>query len=68
MTSNWKDWTGGEKPPTGHVDIRLRSGREVRDTAASKWLWGRPRHEIESVAVNDNGGTIVAYREVGEAV
>lgn len=58
--TTWKNWTGGE-PPTGQVDIRLRSGREIKDTAARKWLWGRPE------ADNDNGGVIVAYREVGEA-
>lgn len=63
----WKDWTCGEKPPTGQVDIRLRSGREVKDTAPGKWMWGRPRHEVKGVAGNDNGGMIVAYRELGEA-
>lgn len=57
----WRDWTGNGPQPTGQVDIRLRSGREIKDTAARKWLWGRPE------ADNDNGGVIVAYREVGEA-
>lgn len=57
----WKNWTGNGPQPTGQVDIRLRSGREVKDTAARKWLWGRADND------NRNGGEIVAYRELGEA-
>lgn len=64
----WKTWTGGDTP-TGQVDIRLRSGREVLNTAARKWLWGRPRREDDLPAGDNdnNGGVIVAYREMGEA-
>lgn len=60
--TNWKEWAGGNQP-AGQVDIRLRCGRVIKDTAARKWLWGRP----DGAAANDNGGVIVAYREVGEA-
>ena len=57
----WKPWTATDQQPTGQVDIRLRCGKEIKDTAARKWLWGRADND------NRNGGEIVAYREVGEA-
>ncbi|WP_411037536.1 hypothetical protein [Shinella sp. BYT-45] len=57
----WKAWSGHGKQPAGQVDIRLRSGREIKDTAARKWLWGRADND------NKNGGEIVAYRELMEA-
>lgn len=58
----WRTWQGDLPQPTGQVDIRLRSGKEIMNTAARKWLWGRP------AADNDNNcGVIVAYREAREA-
>lgn len=57
----WKPWTATDLQPVGQVDIRLRCGKEVKDTSARKWLWGAPAND------NDNGGVIVAYREIGEA-
>lgn len=59
----WKAWDNtAVSAPTGQVDIRLRCGVEIKDTAARKWLWGRPANDNDN-----NGGVIVAYREVGEA-
>lgn len=57
----WRIWSGHGEQPTGQVDIRLRSGKEIKDTAARKWLWGRADND------NKNGGEIVAYRELMEA-
>ena len=58
----WKAWDNtAVSAPTGQVDIRLRCGVEIKDTAARKWLWGRADND------NKNGGEIVAYRELGEA-
>lgn len=58
----WRTWNGKGKEPIGQVDIRLRCGKEIIDTAARKWLWGAPANDN-----GPNGGVIVAYREIGEA-
>lgn len=58
----WRTWDSALPIPVGQVDIRLRSGKVIEDTAARKWLWGRAAND------NKNGGEIVAYRELGEAV
>lgn len=59
----WTTWEGGNcpVPQSAYVDIKLRSGRVCAGVVAGRYLWGRAAGDHE------NGGEIVAYREVGEA-
>ncbi|MBY3543704.1 hypothetical protein HFN71_28900 [Rhizobium laguerreae] len=71
-TTGWNIWRGDGDCPVNKeaiVDIRLRSGRIIERATAGRYLWARPRREAEgqwSPTVTENGGVIVAYREIGE--
>jgi hypothetical protein len=68
----WNIWRGDGECPVNKeeiIDIRLRSGKIIEASAAGRYLWARPQREVEgnwSPQRTENGGVIVAYREVGE--
>lgn len=68
---SWTSWEGGECPVPAHayVDIKLRGGLVRENVVASRYQWGRAKMEPEGGErgwVFENGGDIVAYREVRE--
>lgn len=70
-TNGWNIWNGGERPVGKDtvVDIRLRNGIVIHAVPADRYLWTRPRRDVEdsgNSAAKDNGGVIVAYRELEE--
>lgn len=72
-TTGWNIWRGDGGCPVKKeaiVDIRLRSGKELQAVTAGRYLWSRARREAEGhwkPHAFENGGVIVAYREIGEA-
>ncbi|WP_065091524.1 hypothetical protein [Rhizobium leucaenae] len=71
-TMDWTAHNGGDCPvdEKAIVDLQLRSGRVIERTVAGRWLWNRPCREASGLYVPstyENGGMVVAYRELGEA-